>query len=139
MGTREFVLSCLWLILKILPEIWPIYGALLSWTLYVTDDIAAYRLERSTDHVNFTMIDSIPNNGKNNLSYPDPQIIEGTTYYRLQLVLRIRPGPYSAIVVLTRAVDNSLQISGIQPNPVVDGFECWIVLKKQDANKYTGL
>lgn len=98
------------------------YGALLSWTMNQTNDVKSYRIERSIDHVNYLAIDTINNDGKKNFSYEDHQISEGTVFYRLQLLFTNMSAAYSAVVTLRRNTDNSLQITGIQPNPVSDGL-----------------
>jgi hypothetical protein len=98
------------------------YGALVHWSMYETGDIAAYQLERSTDQVHFITIDTVQNNGEKKFNYPDPQIFDGTLYYRLQLIFKNMTVAYSAILVLNRNANHSLQIAGIQPNPVRDGL-----------------
>jgi hypothetical protein len=105
------------------------YGSQLSWIMNTTSDIGSYRLERSTDHVNYSVIDTMGNNGKKLFNFSDHIFIEGTAYYRLQLVFNNQSVAYSAIVVLNREVNNALQISGIQPNPVLDGLNIILFAK----------
>ncbi|HEV3252234.1 MAG TPA: T9SS type A sorting domain-containing protein, partial [Puia sp.] len=105
-------------------------GAELFWSVSGTNDIAYFQLESSTDQVSYETIGTIENKGESKFSFFDPKKTEGTVFYRLLLIFKNNSKAYSAIVPLRRNTNSSLQLIGLQPNPVNDNLVLVLFSKK---------
>jgi len=88
--------------------------ALLQWTTTDAFGVSKFIIQKSTDSIHFSALDSVPaqgdGNGTANYQYTDPQLDSGYNYYRLEEVLendsivysvvRVVQGPSSASVVV---------------------------------------
>ncbi|HEV2482680.1 MAG TPA: T9SS type A sorting domain-containing protein, partial [Puia sp.] len=78
-------------------------------------------IEKSTDSVNFSILDSVPahadSNGIDNYQYTDPQLDSGNNYYRLAEVTDSGTIVYSPIRVVQGP--SSGGGVGVYPNPVI--------------------
>jgi hypothetical protein len=99
-------------------------GSLLSWGLTAsaaTAGVTEFILERSPDHLRFTVVADVPSSGDLlRYTYTDPTSLGGTTFYRLSWMDHNQVRAYSPIVAINRpmtAVDGALALF---PNPATD-------------------
>ncbi|HVM88399.1 MAG TPA: S8 family serine peptidase [Puia sp.] len=91
------------------------YQALLQWSIISGTKTKEFIIEKSSDSISFTAIDSISfSNSLTNYQYTD-SLLKGTDYYRLKIIDSSGNYQYSVI----RSVDNNYVTSiKIYPNPV---------------------
>lgn len=104
-------------------------GAVLTWLMSTIEDIFSFQLQSSSDQLNYQTITTIKNVVNEKLTYTDPRIIYGTTYYRLMMTKTDGSVYYSEIVPLTRSSNNSLEFISLQPNPVADDLNIILFAK----------
>jgi hypothetical protein len=96
-------------------------GALLQWATTDALGISRFIIEKSTDSVNFSILDSVPahadSNGIDNYQYTDPQLDSGNNYYRLAEVTDSGAIIYSPVRVVQGP--GSGGSVGVYPNPVI--------------------
>ncbi len=75
----------------------------LSWSVVAEQNINKYEIEKSTDAVNYSTVDSVNAKNINEVSYnfSDPEIITGNTYYRIKMVNNDGLFKYSETVLLS--------------------------------------
>jgi Secretion system C-terminal sorting domain len=95
-------------------------GAVLNWQINAPTGISSYQIQRSLDRVIYQTIGNENNDGELNMSFVDPQKMDGTIYYRLELVFQDGHSSYSEIVPLNRYSAQTIQLTGLQPNPASD-------------------
>jgi Subtilase family/Secretion system C-terminal sorting domain len=98
-------------------------GALLQWTALHDQLFTRYLVQKSSDSINFTTLDSLPpladTSAVNAYQYTDPNLQPGIAYYRLQITDLNGNIGYSVI----RSVDvpGAGALITVYPNPVQDG------------------
>ncbi|HWB93481.1 MAG TPA: T9SS type A sorting domain-containing protein, partial [Puia sp.] len=98
------------------------YNGLLQWSTSDAAGVSRFIIEKSTDNLHFTALDSLPaavdGSGLNNYLYTDTRVAEGPNYYRLRIV--DQDGQYSWSPI--RTIDGSGPGGiTIYPNPVQNG------------------
>ncbi|HEV3325628.1 MAG TPA: S8 family serine peptidase [Puia sp.] len=97
--------------------------ALLQWSAIHDASFRRYTIQKSTDSVNFTDLDSLPPltdaNPVHSYQYTDPNLLPGTTWYRLRMTDLNGNITWSAIRSVTVAGAGGLIT--VYPNPVSDG------------------
>ena len=82
------------------------------------DNVTAYKIERSTDGVNFTYNGTVNAKGINGAeifySYNDPVPVTAKTYYRLKIITPVvNAGNYSNVLSVSLTRNNNLEISNL--------------------------
>jgi len=110
-------------------------GAMLYWKMNSTAGIASYNIQRSIDRISYQTIGTEISNNETSWNYADHQKLEGSVYYRLEIVYADGKTEYSAIVVLTRYTDETLQLTNLQPNPATDQLVLSFYAKSQSLTE----
>ena len=96
-------------------------GALLQWTTTNSFGISRFIIQKSTDSLHFSVLDSLPallnGSGVENYAYTDPQLDSGYNYYRLEEVMTNGTIFYS-IVRVVQGPSGGGGV-GVYPNPVI--------------------
>ena len=97
-------------------------NGLLQWSANDAVDVTRFIIEKSSDNLHFTALDSVPaaanGSGINNYQYTDTHLDRGPNYYRLRIV--DQDGRYSWSPI--RTIDGTAAGSiTIYPNPVENG------------------
>jgi len=97
--------------------------ALLQWSARHDRTLEQYVIEKSTDSVNFSDLDSLPpltdTNSVHSYQYTDRGLVPGTNWYRLRLIDLNGNVTYSPIRSVV--VSGAAGVVTIYPNPVTDG------------------
>jgi hypothetical protein len=107
----------------------------LEWNVSTENEIKEYRIEYSTDGINFQLLEiistSINSNALCNYLHKEPQ--SGSNYYRIRIDKVDGKSEYSEIVnILTHSLESGITVF---PNPF-DGEHLTIQLMHQAAGKY---
>jgi len=98
-------------------------GALLQWTALHDQMFTRYLVQKSSDSINFTTLDSLPPladaSAVNAYQYTDPNLQPGIAYYRLQIT--DLNGNISYSVIRSVDVPGAGALITVYPNPVQDG------------------
>jgi len=107
-------------------------GATLVWEMNEVSNVASYEIESSYDQVSFSIIATVNNYGEKDLSFNDPQKLDGTIYYRLLLIFKDGSTSYSQVLSLTRNPDLPFTLVNLQPNPAKDNLSVILFAKKTE-------
>ncbi|MBU0765445.1 MAG: hypothetical protein KJ607_11485, partial [Bacteroidetes bacterium] len=112
--------------------------AIISWSTASELNNEYFEVQRSTNGNDFEVIANIQGAGNSNnrldYSVEDPDIPDGTLYYRLRQVDFDGAFEYSEIVVLTQLMSNSECELVVKPNPCIG--QCNINFESCDAEEY---
>jgi hypothetical protein len=86
---------------------------LLNWQVQNEDNLAFYEVQKSTDGINFTIIDKVAAKGiatASNYNAADKNILDPVNYYRLRMVDNNNSFSYSPIIKLNGTFDEGVRL-----------------------------
>jgi len=95
-------------------------NAVLNWTSEDESNVT-YRVQRSTDGINFITIGTVTGTGAGNYSFTDPNPESGRNYYRLEIAGNIS-SKTSLSSIVTFNVSDLVKVLTAYPNPAHDHF-----------------
>jgi len=109
----------------------------LYWQTAVEDNLVLFKVQRSTDGINFSDIGHVmPNNTASKYSFEDHNAVQGIiNYYRIAACEKTGKTSYTFIYSLGAGYDEVLSVSRVYPNPAGSSF--MMVLDSKQAGKVT--
>jgi hypothetical protein len=107
----------------------------LNWSAETSSPEVTFNIERSSDGVNFSTINSIVASQQRTstpFDYTDNSITSGTVYYRIKIVEMNGKVSYTSVIRLATAT-NDIKLVGVLPNPVTNIAQLNIVSTKKDV------
>lgn len=111
-------------------------GIRVEWMAYNQQNTVGFDIERSTDGISFSKVQTIASNGSQTDSkyqWLDAAPAQGKNYYRIKEVYRSGNSEYSTIV--SAAFENNKAVISVYPNPVKDR-NLTIEFRSLNAGKY---
>jgi len=111
----------------------------LIWTTATEINNDGFELQRSADGINFSKLVYVASKAFNgtsaqpiNYSFSDIKTLAGNNYYRLKQIDKDGRSTYSTIVLLKGNKVNTLSISSVYPNPVINKLNVVITAPNND-------
>lgn len=105
-------------------------NVILYWTMTDISSISAYEIQRSIDQVSYRSVVQVRNSGQFQVTVSDTLTFSGSIFYRLKLIRKNGSIAYSQVVLVSKPLDNVIDLVRVFPNPAKQSIHITVVGSK---------